>query len=69
MFIKRPFEDLGEKSNKHAPSIEKPPMLELKALPSHLKYAYLGENSALLLIVSLDFTIDEEVNLLKFLRE
>ena len=29
------------------PSIQPPPKLELKELPSHLRFAYLGENSTL----------------------
>ena len=33
-------------------SIESPPSLELKMLPSHLKYAYLGQNNTLLVIIS-----------------
>ena len=47
IFIKRPFEDLGERPPKPVPSIEKPPNLELKPLPAHLKYAFLGEESTL----------------------
>ena len=38
------------------PSIESPPSLELKLLPSHLKYAYLGQNNILPIIIS--FTLD-----------
>ena len=38
------------------PSIESPLSLELKLLPSHLKYAYLGQNNTLLVIIS--FTLD-----------
>ena len=34
------------------PSIESPPILELKLLPSHLKYAYLGQNNTLPIISS-----------------
>ena len=37
-------------------SIESPPSLELKLLPSHLKYAYLGQNNTLPVIIS--FTLD-----------
>ena len=44
IFNKKPFEVLGEKPSKPTPSIEKPPVLKLKSLPCHLKYAYLGEN-------------------------
>ncbi|KAH9716698.1 hypothetical protein KPL71_021550 [Citrus sinensis] len=38
------------------PSIESPPSFELKLLPPHLKYAYLGQNNTLLVIIS--FTLD-----------
>ena len=34
------------------PSINSPPSHELKLLPSHLKYAYLGQNSTLPVIIS-----------------
>ena len=44
--FKRPFEslDLSEGNFKPPkPSIQEPPKLELKQLPSHLKYGYLGD--------------------------
>ncbi|XP_038882389.1 uncharacterized protein LOC120073658 [Benincasa hispida] len=34
------------------PSLEEPPVLELKPLPVHLKYAYLGSNDTLPVIIS-----------------
>ena len=34
------------------PSIESLPSFELKLLPSHLKYAYLGQNNTLPVIIS-----------------
>ena len=34
------------------PSIESPPSLKLKLSPSHLKYAYLGQNNTLPVIIS-----------------
>ncbi|KAA0040907.1 uncharacterized protein E5676_scaffold315G001100 [Cucumis melo var. makuwa] len=51
----RKFEPLdlqtkGDRKNK--PSIEKPPELELKSLPYRLKYAYLGKNNTLSVIIS-----------------
>lgn len=58
---RRPFESLefSERSLKPPrPSIEEPPVLELKPLPSHLKYAYLGEGCTLPVIIS--STLDEE---------
>ena len=63
IFSKKPFVDLGERPSKPAPSIEKSPVLELKYLPSHSKYTYLGENSPSPVIVSL--TPDEEEWLLR----
>ncbi|GKA74374.1 reverse transcriptase domain-containing protein, partial [Tanacetum coccineum] len=44
-------EDLKEVT-KAKPSIEEPPELELKDLPSHLEYAYLEENDKLPVIIS-----------------
>jgi len=48
------------------PSIQSPPKLELKELPSHLSYAYLGENSTLPVIIYF-LTGTEEEKLLKVL--
>ena len=42
--------------NATLPSIESPPTLELKLLPSHLKYTYIGQNNTLPVIIS--FTLD-----------
>lgn len=45
--------DRAEKANSQAKtSIEEPPVLELKQLPSHLRYAYLGDSSTLPIIIS-----------------
>ena len=41
MFIKKAFEELRERPTRLVPSIEKPLVLELKNLLSHLKSAYL----------------------------
>ena len=68
MFINRPFEELGERLSKQVSSIEKP-VLELKTLLSHLKYAYLGENSTLLMIIIIALTLDEEEKLLRILKK
>ena len=38
--------------NKILPSIVPAPILELKALPSHLKYIYMGDEETLLIIVA-----------------
>ena len=64
------FEDLGKSSfPKSTTSIEKPPTLELKQLPGHLRYAYLGESSTLPIIISASLTENEEEKLLRVLRE
>ena len=54
LFLKRhKYLDLGEQSSlKSKPSIENPPTLELKLLPSHLKYAFLGESEKLPVLIS-----------------
>ncbi|XP_052489783.1 uncharacterized protein LOC128042478 [Gossypium raimondii] len=45
------------------PSIGDAPTLELKPLPTHLKYVFLGDNNTLLVIVSaaLDVTLEENL--------
>nr|GEV71890.1 reverse transcriptase domain-containing protein [Tanacetum cinerariifolium] len=49
-------------------SIEEPPELELKELPSHLKYAYLEGIDKLPVIISKDLKVDEKEALLKCLN-
>ena len=51
------------------PSIEEPPVLELKPLPSHLKYAYLGEGSTLPVIISSTLDEEHENRLLEVLKK
>ena len=46
------YEPFGENTQTLVPSIEQPSQLEQKPLPSHLRYAYLGESSTLLVIDS-----------------
>ena len=45
------FESLGEGVKTPVPSIEQPPKMEQKPLPSHLEYAYLGVESTLLMSI------------------
>ena len=45
------FESLGVNLSRLTPSIEKPPSLEEKPLPAHLRYAYLREAFTLLIII------------------
>ncbi|GJW63962.1 hypothetical protein Tco_0115846 [Tanacetum coccineum] len=49
-------------------SIEEPPELELKDLPSHLEYAYLEENDKLPVIIAKGLKDDEKDALLKVLK-
>ncbi|CAL2266739.1 unnamed protein product [Prunus armeniaca] len=50
------------------PSKVQPPKLDLKVLPGHLKYAYLGANSSLPVIIAADLSSTEEEKLLRILR-
>nr|GEY80058.1 reverse transcriptase domain-containing protein [Tanacetum cinerariifolium] len=49
-------------------SIEEPPKLELKELPSHLEYAYLEGVDKLPVIIENDLKVDEKEALLKVLK-
>ncbi|KAJ0886463.1 putative nucleotidyltransferase, Ribonuclease H [Helianthus annuus] len=49
------------------PSLEEPPALELKVLPKHLKYAYVGEGSTLPVIIASNLTGEQEERLMKVL--
>ena len=63
------YEPLGENTQTSVPSVERPPQLEQKPLPSHLRYAYLGESSTLPIIISASLTALEEEELLRVLRD
>ncbi|XP_070667515.1 uncharacterized protein [Malus domestica] len=56
-------------SNKLLPSIVQPPTLELKPLPCHLKYIFLGEDQTLPIIISSSLTAQEEDKLIRVLKE
>ncbi|KAM2536101.1 hypothetical protein TB2_021841 [Malus domestica] len=56
-------------TNKLLPSVIQSPSLELKPLPSHLKYVFLGEQETLLVIISSSLTTQEEDKLVRVLRE
>ncbi|XP_068332797.1 uncharacterized protein [Pyrus communis] len=47
-------------TNKPIPSVVQPPSLELKPLPSHLKYVFLGDQETLPVIISSSLTAQEE---------
>jgi len=46
-----------------------PPALELKPLPNSLKYAFLGPNESLPIIMASDLDGDQEAKLIALLRE
>ena len=50
----------GPHASKLKPSIEEPPTLELKTLPSHLKYAFLENDSKLPVVISSLSNVQEE---------
>ena len=54
--------------DKVLPSEEKPPKLELKPLPSHLKYAFPGVEETFPVIISSSLESDQENKLLEILR-
>ncbi|CAN6704233.1 unnamed protein product [Malus baccata var. baccata] len=62
-------ESIPISTNKLLPSIIQAPILELKPLPSHLKYIFLGENETLPAIISSSLTAQEEEKLLRVLKE
>ncbi|HYP43259.1 MAG TPA: reverse transcriptase family protein [Candidatus Nitrosocosmicus sp.] len=69
-YVRESFEilDMIDKDKSFSPSIEKPPELELKVLPEHLKYAFLGDSSTLPVIISSKLTMEEEQKLMKILK-
>ncbi|CAN6716177.1 unnamed protein product [Malus baccata var. baccata] len=56
-------------ANKLLPSVVQPPTLELKPLPSHLKYVFLGDDETLPVIILSTLTAQEEDKLVRVLRE
>jgi len=70
LLSKKPeLEELGRNPSRPKPSIEEPPKHELKSLPSHLRYAYLDDNSKLPVIISSVLTDLEEEKVLRVLRD
>lgn len=51
------------------PSLEEAPGVELKVLPEHLKYIFLGEKETLSIIISTKLTIERQEALMQELRE
>ncbi|KAM2160662.1 hypothetical protein ACFX1Q_043730 [Malus domestica] len=62
------FESLGEPKKLLQPSKVQPTKLELKVLPEHLEYAYLGADSSLPVIIAADLSSTEEDKLLRILK-
>ncbi|XP_026420232.1 uncharacterized protein LOC113316228 [Papaver somniferum] len=56
-------------NEKLLPSILQAPVLELKPLPYHLKYVYLGDKEELPVIIAKNLTKVQEENLIRVLRE
>ncbi|KAL8091462.1 hypothetical protein AgCh_033896 [Apium graveolens] len=51
------------------PSIEEAPSFELKPLPEHLRYAFLGDASTLPVIIAFDLSGSDEEKFLRIMRE
>ena len=62
------FEPLPPIEDMALPSEERPPKLELKPLPSHLKYAFLGVEETFPVIISSSLELAQENKLLEILR-
>ena len=62
------FEPLPPIKDKVLPSEERPPKLELKPSPSHLKYAFLGVEETFPVIISSSLEIEQENKMLEILR-
>ncbi|CAN6707231.1 unnamed protein product [Malus baccata var. baccata] len=56
-------------ANKMLPSVVQPPTLELKPLPSHLKYVFLGDDETLPIIISSSLMAQEKEKLVRVLKE
>ncbi|XP_027157814.1 uncharacterized protein LOC113759438 [Coffea eugenioides] len=63
------FLPLPTSNERILPSVQQAPNVELKELPQHLKYAYLGDNKTLPVIIANDLTALQEERLLRVLRE
>ncbi|XP_061361830.1 cytochrome P450 71D10-like [Gastrolobium bilobum] len=68
----RVFESLNRSEQEQRPklpSVEQPPTLELKPLPEHLKYTYLGKDNTLPVIISSLLTHEQELQLTQKLKD
>ena len=55
-------------TTQHLHLIEKPPKLELKPLPTHLRYAFLGENNTLPIIIYNKLSVEQEMRVCEVVR-
>nr|GFB97201.1 reverse transcriptase domain-containing protein [Tanacetum cinerariifolium] len=60
--------DLKVVEPKNQSSDDKPPEVELKELPPHLEYAFLGENKKWPVIISKDLNVNEKTALINVLK-
>nr|GFB77033.1 DNA-directed DNA polymerase [Tanacetum cinerariifolium] len=60
--------DLKVIEPKTQPEEDEPPKVELKELPPHLEYAFLGDNGEWLVIIAKDLSSDEKTNLINVLK-
>ncbi|XP_071902547.1 uncharacterized protein [Coffea arabica] len=68
--VQEVFETVGrDELERVLPSVVQAPVLELKPLPEHLKYAYLGDNETLPVIISSALSKTQEEKLIRVLRE
>ncbi len=60
--------DLPNDAKSFKPSIEKPPKLKIKSLPTHIKHSYLKEDETLPAIVSSSLTLEQKEKLLEVVK-
>ena len=63
------LEELPKNDKKLVPSSEEAPQLELKSLPSGLKYTYLGPGETFLVVIFSALNEEQEGKLLNVLRD
>ncbi|CAN6701410.1 unnamed protein product [Malus baccata var. baccata] len=63
------FISLPTSNDKTLPSVIQAPKLELKPIPEHLKYAFLGEDETLPVIISSQLTAEEGEKLIMVLKD
>ena len=62
------FEPLQPNEDKALPSEERPPKVQLKPFPTHLKYAFLGKDDTFPVIISSSLDLNQETQLLEILK-